>query len=544
MVRMYSSSPPPLEEDGEEEDEDDFGEFGGYCCDVSSSFSFSEYDMPTAFDQSYEMDTSPPNLYNTPTRSVSSPEKDLALEEEEKIHTESLECETGVAVDCKNEKMGISKVLINGPLSSDSQEELSVDSITAKHRTFKLQGLKLAGKDKPNDNPYTAQAGHCLSNGPITVGKEQPTGTSALSTESVLAFRAEGSCTASDKVSATEGPIYFHQLLEDNISLRGVSEARDTPAKQGITESLDVDSSLSDEDQSSKGKTERKETEEDLPLSGLCGPSGGSFSEIEIQSACDNFEDVASTSLALVEKNYPVSEAQLKEKFDDSNETSVSPGIHEPSVVPGTEYMEEDFKDVDLPVGHPTMGEVQDVGADLVKREVKRIAVGSSVESDEDFGDFRDSHQGFSDVSQTESISREGFADFVTALSDCSSHDEFADTDTLKDLKEEDETAAEDKDDDDDQNIDDEMTCSELPPSDSFADFSSAPFGGLAGTTGESWAEFGQNEGCEVQQESWAAFDNEQQGEQQGNNGTAPSIDSLQTDNLLVSYTCFISKTV
>lgn len=530
MVRMYSSSPPPLEEDGEEEDEDDFGEFGGYCCDVSSSFSFSEYDMPTAFDQSYEMDTSPPNLYNTPTRSVSSPGKDLRLEEEEKIHPESLECETGVAVDCKNEKMVISKVLVNGPLSS--QEELFVDSITAKHRTFKLQGLKLAGKDEPSDNPYTPQAGHCLSNGPITVGKEseRPTGTSALSIESVLAFRAEGSCTASDTVSTTEGPIYSHRLLEDNISQRGVSEAR-------VTESLDVDSSLSDEDQSGKEKKERKETEEDLPLSGLCGPSGGSFSEIDIQTACDDFEDVASTSLALVEKNDPVSEAQLREKFDDHNETSVSPGVHEPPVVLGTEYTEEDFKDVDLPVGDPTVGEVQDVGSDLVKREVKRMAVGSPVESDEDFGDFRDSHQGFSDVSQTESISREGFADFVTALSDCSSHDEFADTDTLKDLKEEDETAAEDKDDDDDKNNDDEMMCSELPPSDSFADFSSAPFGGLAGRAGESWAEFGQNEGCEVQQESWAAFDNEQQGEQQGNDGTAPSINSLQTDNLLVSYT-------
>lgn len=538
LVRMYSSSPPPLDEDGEEEDEDDFGEFGGYCCDVSSSFSYSEYDMPTAFSQSCETD-----FYNTFTQSGSQPGKDLADEEklsivkdQEVLCPESLD----LAVDCGNGILEISKVLLNDPLSSDSQGELSVVSITGKHFTSMHQDFKVGGKDEHSDNLNTDQVGRCLGNGPITpcAGKEseQPTLTGANSTESVLVSRAEDSSTETDRACTPEGPIDFHELLEDNMSQREVSEARDTLAGDGVTGSQEVDSNLAGQDQNSKEHMEKEETEEGV-LSGLCGPSGAPICEIQIQSGSDVLGDVADTSLAPEAENNPISEAHLKEKVEGCNETSVSPMDKAPLVVPGREELEEDFEEERLPIDDPAVEILQDAKADLVTREVNIIVVGSSVESDEDFGDFRDATQGFPDVSQTESMSQEGFADFVTALSDCSSHDEFADTDTLKDLKEDDELAAEDKDDDDDVDDDDynnnqEITFSELPPSDSFADFSSAPFGGLAGTSGESWAEFGQHEDCKVQQESWAAFDEEQQ----SNTTTAPSTDSLQTDNALVCW--------
>lgn len=504
MVRMYSSSPPPLDEDGEEEDEDDFGEFGGYCCGGSPSFTFSDYDTPSAFDQSYETDTSLPDLYNTFTQSVSQPGKDLATEEEKET-TKEQEAPCPESLECENEVEAF-KVL-DGPLSSDSQGELLGVSHTGKHSTSNLQGFKLGGKHEHSDNPV----GHCLSNGPITLctgeDSELPTPTSTNSTESGLAF--------TDKASVAEGSINFHQLLEDNISQREVSEARETLAGEVVTESQDVDSNVSGEDQGTKENMENDETDE-YALSGLCGPSSRSFHKIQIQSGSEDLGDVVETSLTAVVENNPMSEAQLKENVVECDETSESVEL------------EEDFREVCLPVVDPAVYGVE--GAQDI-RETKRT--GSSVESEEDFGDYRDATQGFPDVSQTESVSQEGFADFVTALSDCSSHDEFADTDTLKDLKEEDEQATEDKDyvNDDDKNNHEIMTCSELPPSDSFADFSSAPFEGLAGdAAGESWASFGQHEACEVQQESWAAFDEEQQ----NSTATVPSTDSLQTDNVLV----------
>lgn len=522
MVRMYSSSPPPLEEDGEEEDDDDFGEFGGYYCSVSSSFTFPEYDTPSALDRSDDTDTSPPDLYNTFTQSVSQPGNDLAAEKEEKITKEqeapcpeSLECENDVAVDCEDGKVEASKVP-HGPLSSDSQGELSVVSRTGKQSTSKLQGFKLGAKDEHSDNP----AGHCLSNGPITLctGKdsEVPTPTSSNSTESGIAF--------TDKASTAEGPNNSHPLLEEKhrITHREVFEAWETQTGEVVTVAQEVDSILADQDQGTKENTEKDETDE-YTLSGLCGTSSTSFHKMHIQMGSEDLGEVIGSSLVAAAENNPMPKAQLMENVEEWDESSGSAVVKEPLTVPVCTDLEEDIEGVCLPVVDQAVHYAE---PDQDVREAKRT--GSSVESDEDFGDFRDATQGFPDVSQSESMSQEGFADFVTALSDCSSHDDFADT--LKDLKEEDERAAEDKDHVDNN---DEMTCSELPPSDSFADFSSAPFGGLAGeAAGESWATFGQHEECEVQQESWAAFDEEQQ----NSTAMAPSTDGLQTDNALVCW--------
>ncbi|KAK2843754.1 hypothetical protein Q7C36_011969 [Tachysurus vachellii] len=528
VVRMYSSSPPPLDEDGEEEDEDDFGEFGGYCCDESSSFSFSVYDTTTAFGQSFETDTSPPDRYNTFTQSVGQPEKELALKEAEKIkdqevpNLKSVVCASDDSVDSGNGNLEISKVLLNGPLSPDLQGEFSVDSATGKHITSEHQDFK----DEHSNNP------NCFSNGPITFcsGKQLvlPTVTSTNSRESVVVSRAEDSSTESDKA---EDPIDSREILKDSTSQTKVSEAVDTLAGDGVTETQEGDSSLEVEDQINKEKNEKEETEV-VVLSGTCGPSSASFCKIQIQSHSEVLEDVADTLLAPVAENVPMFDTKLKENFENCNKAPVSPVVEGPLVVPGSVELEEDFEEMCLPVVDPTEEIDHDDEADPDVKEVKRVVVRSSMDSDEDFGDFRDGTQGFPDNSQTESLSQEGFADFVTALSDCSSHDEFADADTLKDLKEEDELAAEDKNDvndNDDDTNNHETICTELPPSDSFADFSSAPFGGPASTTGESWAEFGQQEECEVQQESWAAFEEEQQ----SSTATAPSNENLQTYNVL-----------
>ncbi|XP_046711457.1 aftiphilin isoform X3 [Silurus meridionalis] len=516
IVRMYSSSPPPLDEDGEEEDEDDFGEFGGYCCGVSSSLSFSEYDMPSTFDQSCEADSSPSDVHSsTFIQRADQPGKDSAVKELEKItkDLETAECENDV--DCGNKKVEVLKVLPNGPLSPTSQKELSLVLNVEKQSTFKLQDFKAGGKDEPNDIPNTDQVGHCLSNGPITIctdeDLEKLTETSTNSTEAVLA-RAEDSSTETNQAARANGSDDSDHSLRNNISQSNASETRNTLA--GDTRFPEV----AGENQRNKEKLEIEQMEEDprSSLGGLPIASG-----IKIQNVSGDLGDVAGTSLTPVVENIPKSDAQFKENVEDCNINNASLEARRSLVVPGRVELEE----LCLTVVDPPVGIVHGLRADPGIREVKKIQIGSSIESDEDFGDFRDATQGFPDISQTESLSQEGFADFVTALSDCSSHDEFADADTLKDLKEEEELATEDKDEDNDTSDTNyhEQMCSELPPSDSFADFSSAPFGG------ENWAEFGEQEEQEVQQESWAAFDEEEQ----SSTATVPSSDSLQSDSVL-----------
>ncbi|KAI5622810.1 aftiphilin isoform X2 [Silurus asotus] len=521
IVRMYSSSPPPLDEDGEEEDEDDFGEFGGYCCGVSSSLSFSEYDMTSAFDQSCEADSSPPDLHSsTFIQRADQPGKDSAVKESEKItktqempNQDSWLCENDV--DCGNKKVEVLKVLPNGPLAPTSQKELMLVLNVEKQSTFELKDFKPSGKDEPSDNPNTDQVGHCLSNGPITIctdkDLEKLTETSTNSTEAVLA-RAEDSSTETNQAARANGSDNSDHSLRNNISQSNASETRDTLA--GNTQYPEV----AGENQRNKEKLEIKQMEKDprFSLGGLPIASG-----IKIQNVSGDLGDAADTTLTPVVENIPKSDAQFKENVEDCNINNASLEARRSLVVPGRVELEE----LCLTVVDSPVGIVHGLSANPGIRDVKKIQIGSSIESDEDFGDFRDATQGFPDISQTESMSQEGFADFVTALSDCSSHDEFADADTLKDLKEEEELATEDKDEDNDSSDTNyhEQMCSELPPSDSFADFSSAPFGG------ENWAEFGQQEEQEVQQESWAAFDEEQQ----SSTATAPSSDSLQSDNVL-----------
>ncbi|KAG5279092.1 hypothetical protein AALO_G00105990 [Alosa alosa] len=60
VIRMYSSSPPPME-DGAEEDDDEFGDFSG----VPNSISLTEFNIATTFSQSQNPTaTSPPELLN------------------------------------------------------------------------------------------------------------------------------------------------------------------------------------------------------------------------------------------------------------------------------------------------------------------------------------------------------------------------------------------------------------------------------------------------------------------------------------------------
>uniref|UniRef100_A0A8C2H4P2 Aftiphilin b n=1 Tax=Cyprinus carpio TaxID=7962 RepID=A0A8C2H4P2_CYPCA len=195
--------------------------------------------------------------------------------------------------------------------------------------------------------------------------------------------------------------------------------------------------------------------------------------------------------------------------------------------------------DVDLISDTQLSRDTREIHGSSVKAEVEvneEVETNIDPTADEDFGDFRDATQGFADFSRTESITQDGFPEFVTAMSRCSTDDEFGDTDSLKDFKDDDELAEE--------TADDEVAfCSELPPSDSFADFSSAPFGGVAVGEEDNWAAFGPPEVTEEGQGSWATFGDEQstylgEEEQHVETSVAPFSDNLQS-----SAADFSSKT-
>uniref|UniRef100_A0A8C1ZGU3 Aftiphilin b n=1 Tax=Cyprinus carpio TaxID=7962 RepID=A0A8C1ZGU3_CYPCA len=194
--------------------------------------------------------------------------------------------------------------------------------------------------------------------------------------------------------------------------------------------------------------------------------------------------------------------------------------------------------DVDV-ISDIQSGDTREIHGSSVKAEEEvdeEVETPMDSTADENFGDFRDATQGFADFSRTESITQEGFPEFVTAMSRCSTDDEFGDTDTLKDFKDDNELAEE--------AVDDEVAfCSELPPSDSFADFSSAPFGGVVVGGEDSWAAFGPPEATEEGQDSWATFGDEQRTylgkeEQDVETSEAPSSDNLQSST--ADFSCKI----
>ncbi|KAL6478375.1 hypothetical protein MHYP_G00142100 [Metynnis hypsauchen] len=517
VVHLYSSSPPPLDEGGEEEDEDEFGEFGGYCGGGSSSFSFSEFDTPNTFSQSYAAETSPPDLYITSVQSASSSGKNTTFTEAEKL-TENPQvnlAETSVGIgDCGNGDPEASGIVINGVPPSDFQDSKTVQHSLASNSV--AQDFEDINTDQHRDSLGTDGGGYSQSSGHIKRNRdteqEVPTVTSFNSTETGLAF------------SISPNP-----LSADNISQGEVSETGRTVADEVQSEFQDFSTNKGSKDQSIG---ESKEMQGNEVLSGLQGPSDEetfvSFSDPPPQGGSEDFGNCTESSVGLAAEVDEVSNTQLSKDFVDHNDTTRDPAGQLPVVVPSTE-LGGDFNingtTVDL-----TMEFVRKAEIDKVLREGKGNSGVPGIEMDEDFGDFRDAVQGFADFSRTDSA---GFADFVTALSGCSTTDDFGDADSLKDLKEEEELPEEQHEEANDLNTEG-MWCSELPPSDSFADFSSAPLGGLTEGVGDNWVAFGLWGECEGQQESWAAFD----GGQQSNTATAPPCDSFKSDHMSDGLSC------
>lgn len=450
VIRLYSSSPPPLDEAGEEEEEDEFGEFGGFDGGgVSSSFSFSDIDTPTTFNQSNALEESPPDLYIKSIQNVAVSGKS-GWANERKMVGESIS-----SVE-KTEKE-LSEMVTN--LASFDQKALSAEY----------------GQNSPSILPdvriSSAGDGHILSN-----GYSESCANSELD-------RALSICLQSTDTEV-------HSGLDIN-----VADVLDRNQLINKTDNL----TNSNNHSSHKEASEPGETEVRLEL---CGDSQ-LFSCRDAQEPEDEHKQM---------ENFVVCGQQDGSvDCDDIAEAETAPSM-----------------DVDLISDTQISGDTREIHgsfANVEGEEEEDIELPTDPTASKDFGDFRDASQGFSDFSRTESITQEGFPEFVTAMSRCSTDDEFGDTDTLKDFKEDDELAEE-------AACDEGAFCSELPPSDSFADFSAAPFGGMEELQ-DNWTAFGPNEGKNEDQDSWATFGEEQttylgKEEQDAETSTAPSSGDLQ----------------
>lgn len=461
VVRLYSSSPPPLDETGEEEEEDEFGEFGGFDGGgVSSSFSLSELDTPTTYDQSNALEDSPPDLIIKCTQNIIVSENNGWTNEKER-ETESISS-CGIA---EKESSGI---LTNGMTSSDLQVELSDRSD---------QNSPSMGSDVQNSSTGDE---HSLSNG------------------------YSESCSNSDLDQS------LHNCLQSThieVNYGRDASIADVLDRSRITDKLPDSNNHS----SCTEACELRDTEAGLEI---CGNS-------QSLSSCRDAQEV--------------------EGEQDQSENCFAADCLDESMdhVDKAEAETVSSVDADLISDMQLSGDTREIHGSFANSEV---GIDAGVETfadptaDEDFCDFRDATQGFTDFSRTESMTQEGLPEFVTAMSRCSTDDDFGDTDTLKDFKEEDELAEE-------MAGEEGGFCSELPPSDSFADFSSAPFEGAAGGEDDGWAAFAPRESPKGDQDSWATFGEEQstyagKEEQDVETSSAPSREDIQSST--VDFSCKI----
>ncbi|XP_056332973.1 aftiphilin isoform X2 [Danio aesculapii] len=462
VVRLYSSSPPPLDEAGEEEEEDEFGEFGGFDGGgVSSSFSLSELDTPTTYDQSNALEDSPPDLIIKCTQNIIVSENNGWTNEKER-ETESI---SSFEI-AETESSGI---LTNGMTSSDLQVELSDRSD---------QNSLSMGPDVQNSSTGYE---HSLSNG------------------------YSESCSNSDLDQSLHNCL---QSTHTEVNSGPDASIADVLDRSRITDKLPDSNNHSSHTEA----CELRETEAGLEI---CGDS-------QCLSSCSDAQEVEGEQEQ--SENFVVcfDAVYLDESMDhvDKAEAETVSSV-----------------DADLISDTQPSGDAREIHGSSANSEV---GIDADVETladptaDEDFCDFRDATQGFADFSRTESITQEGLPEFVTAMSRCSTDDDLGDTDTLKDFKEEDELAEE---------IAGEEGgfCSELPPSDSFADFSSAPFEGAAGGEDDSWAAFAPHEGPKGDQDSWATFGEEQSSyagkkEQEVETSSAPSSEDIKSNT--VDFSC------
>ncbi|XP_077057416.1 aftiphilin a isoform X4 [Siphateles boraxobius] len=453
VIRMYSSSPPPME-DGVEDEDDEFSDFTG----VPNSTSFSEFDTPTSFNQNRALNaTSPPELLSN-GRIV------------------GLSSQTAKANGVVPSQTGTP----NG--RTVSVEELKKLTEHQAHIT----SLEFAtGSRTDSDCNGTAEV---LTNGFATLDQVGSPPTPHKNNESPDDFAdfAAFSNAEHNQPSNTDWE-HSNQPAQNDISsgvveVRGASKVDDSSDSrntgfgfplensEGLSNgSLDFhEGSDLDHKDLEVDATEAVSTAQPLAVNGVADDSGVSpdseercSTEQSDEKGSENENEETETE---TETSFgrPLSTDALEEFGDFSTTGSVpSPPLQE---------------DTATPADHSQLAE----------------------DDDEDFGDFGD----FGDAS---SFNATGFADFdqqgaTTLVAQAETDpkmdgedDEFGDFDTSKEPSKTDLAGEE------------ATTFAEFPGSDSFADFSSAQV-----ENGGGWQAFSEPDQSQNGEESWAAFEQEQ----------------------------------
>ncbi|XP_030643308.1 aftiphilin [Chanos chanos] len=469
IIHLYSSTPPPLDE-GTEEDDDEFGEFGGFGEEMSSSFSFAEFEAPIDCSQSRTANVSPPDLYTiseTPC-CVSLPGKSVSAEDGREPPDESLSSDLFVGSGTLAVQPEVSSSCVNG--------DLAVAEVIA-------NGFTLTG---PEEGPSRLVSDHtCVCEHPRIVD-------SSVLHDTQLRDTSEHMGDTDEDKGLSNGfsdPHIDSEQEGDSITQSHCTETVNSGSRKVAT-GVDQKSTLQQRDSEVflgyQDVHSKPETHTDLPKA----PAS---------------EEVGTGELGILDDRVPT--------------PACSPPGGRESPDPNRSSISEEFASFCEAVSPNRLESLADYGelGGLSEGFVAVVSVVSQAEPDEDFGEFGEpvssSGQGFADFSQTESVTQEGFADFVTApsgISTSSDEGEFVDTDTLKDCKER-ELEEEEVEQLAEEPVDEVDEFSDFPASDSFADFRSAPFGGVTDEGAEErWAAF-EVDGQELAaQDSWATFGEEQ----------------------------------
>ncbi|XP_005160229.1 aftiphilin a isoform X2 [Danio rerio] len=470
VIRIYSSSPPPMEDAGEDE-EDEFSDFTG----VPNSTSFSEFDTPTTFNQSQALNaTSPPELLSNgrivglSSQSAGSTKangvapgggqtgmpngRTVSVEELKKLtehQAHITSLEFPTSSRTDNDCNGTVEVLTNG-FASLEQASTPHKNNESDDDFADFSAFSNADHDQPSNTDWE------LSNQGCRVAQNDVSDSVELSNQGSRLAQNDVSGECEDSIEAVSKITGFELPSE---SSEGLSNG-----DLGFHEGSDLD-----QRDLETNTTEYVSTS--LTLNGVAR------SESDDNSVSPNGERCSG--------------GQSDEKGSETEETETETSFGRPL---STEALEEfgDFSTTGS-VPSPPLQEETATPADhsqLVE------------DDDEDFGDFGD----FGDAN---AFSAGGFADFdqqgaetqVTqpeAAAEKTEDDEFGDFDTSKEFSKTDLPAEE------------ATTSADFPGSDSFADFSSAQ--GNDGADDGGWQAFSEPDQSQNGEESWATFEQAQDG--------------------------------
>ncbi|XP_062404909.1 aftiphilin a isoform X2 [Sardina pilchardus] len=525
VIRMYSSSPPPME-DGAEEDDDEFGDFSG----VPNSISLTEFNIATTFSQSQNPTaTSPPELLNNgglsdhggsakangvvmgqgdeeaPGRTLSTEElKQLAEHSQTTTHTDSMLISgrdwTEVDnVDCNGSPEDTSR-LTNGFAACDEQGTPPPDT----HAPVKSTGPDAAteccrtssGMENEDDFADFATFSNTNSHG-------QSNDLSNQNTNWGNPFAAEWQAENTPHPSS-DGECSIQSGSEENV-------LRDPCAAGTDVQSLSTGTSegVKNGDGGSVHSWPDADTERDLETD-ASHTAYAEQTEITLNGEVqDGSEDEGVKVHSPGSSSIQCTDEQSEEKQDSSGndsepETETETSFGRPL---STDALEE-FGDFST-TGSVPSPPLQEETATPVDHS--QMAEDGDEEEFGDFGDFSSTSGGFGGGQELTSLNYPQRLHVPDAVTTDATHTDFREdsklqTEELSSVSSRDPTECESKADSEQQPEEDPGN---IPVSDSFADFHSAPVGGDTSGGTEDWTAFEEQpeeKDAASEEESWATF--------------------------------------